>query len=77
MGYIGQQLWDIFSQNNQKYYGIYWLKIVGYICKTMEYWLFGYIKQKPRDILDKIMGYIGQKLWDILWDIFVKAMGYI
>ena len=45
MGYIGQQLWDIFSQNNQKYYGIYWLKIVGYICKTMEYWSFGYIKQ--------------------------------
>ena len=21
------------------------------------------------------MGYIGQKLWDILWDIFVKSYG--
>ena len=28
-------------------------------------------------ILVKIMGYTGQKLWDILWDIFVKTIGYI
>ena len=36
-----------------------------------------YILQNLRDVLGKIRGYTGQKLWDILWDIFVKAMAYI
>ena len=48
MGYIGQTLWDIFFdilvKNCRITFGIYWS--------------IGYINQKQRDILGKIMGYI-------------------
>ena len=72
MGYIWQNLRDLFSQK----YGIYLAKTLGYIWQNYGiYWSMGYIKIKLRDILGKIMGYIGQKLWDILWDIFVKSYG--
>ena len=33
------------------------------------------ISKTLRDILGKSIGYIGQKLWDKLWDIFVKSYG--
>ena len=67
MGYIEQTLWDIFDKG----YGIY-LESYGI------YWSIGYIKQKLRDGLGKILGYRKLKLWDILWDIFDKNLrGYI
>ena len=76
MGYIWQKLWDILGKNYGIYYEIYWLKIVEYILQNYKiYWSIGYIKIKLRDGLGKIMGYIGQKLWDILWDIFFKSYG--
>ena len=57
-------------------YGIYWIKIVGYIWQNYGiYWSIGYIKIKLRDIIGKIMGYIGQQLWDKLRDIFGKSYG--
>ena len=34
----------------------------------------GYIKQKLRDVLGKIIGST-VKTWDMLWDIFVKSYG--
>ena len=44
---------------------------MGYIWqKYWIYWSIGYIKQKLRDVLGKIMGYKGQKL-----DIFAKTIG--
>ena len=42
-----------------------------YCAKNIGYFI-GYVKQKLWDILGKTMGYIGQKLWDILWDILIK-----
>ena len=48
-------------------YGIYLAKTFHFIGLRLEVIL--------RVILDKIMGYIGQKLWDIPWDIFVKSYG--
>ena len=64
MGYIWPKLWDIFGKN----YGIYWAKtigyimgyiwkIVGYICKIMEF-----IHKDHGIILGKTMGYIGLRL---------------
>ena len=65
------------GKNNGIYYGIHWLKIVGYICQNSGiYWSIGYIKIQLGDGLGeygiywgKIMGYnkgyIFQKLWDI------------
>ena len=51
-------------------------KTMGYIWqKYGVYWSNGYIKQKLRDVLGKIMGYTRKKLWDIfgkIWDIFGK-----
>ena len=35
----------------------------------------GYIDQKLWGILAKTVGYIWKKLWDILWDIWVKNNG--
>ena len=46
---------------------------MGYIWQNYGiYWSIEYIKQNLRDVLVKIMGVILQKLWDILWDIFVN-----
>ena len=60
MGYIRQKLWDILGKNNEIYYWIYLLKIVGYIWQNYGiYWSIGYIKQNLREILGKIKGYIG------------------
>ena len=59
MSYVRQKCLNMPGKN----FGIYWLLIVGYIL------------QKLRDILGKIIRYIGQKLWYILWDIFVKSYG--
>ena len=60
MGYIRQKLWDILGKNYEMYYGIYLLKIVGYIWQNYGiYWSIGYIKQNQREILGKIKGYIG------------------
>ena len=58
-------------------YGIYWSniidKIIGYIWQNYGmYWSIGYIKQKLRDVLGKIIGYTGKKLWNTLRDIVVK-----
>ena len=39
------------------------------------YWSMGYIKQKFMDVLGKIIGSIGKKLWNILRDIFFKSYG--
>ena len=52
---------------------------MGYILQNYGiYWSIGYIKQKLRNILGKILGYRKLKLWDIIWDIFDKnLMGYI
>ena len=62
------------GKNYGIYYGIYWLKIVGSLWQNYGiYWSIGYIKQKLRDVLGKIMGYKRQKLRDILG----KTMGYI
>ena len=85
MGYLCQKLWDILGKNYGICYGIYWLKIVSYICQNSGiYSSIGSSKLKLRDGLGD-MGYIGQKSWDILRDIFfksygiylLKAMGYI
>ena len=61
MGYICQKLWDLFD-------------------KKRGAWDMGYTG--PLDILSKTMGRLRQnygiywkKLWDILWDIFVKSYG--
>ena len=71
IGYIRPKVWDILGKHYGIYYGIYWLKIVGYICQNYGiYWSIGYIKQKLRDVFGKILGYRKLKLWDILWDIF-------
>ena len=71
MLYIRQKLWDILGKHYGIYYGIYWLKIVGYIWQNSGiYWSIGDIKIKLRDIFGKIIGYIWQKL-------FEKIMGYI
>ena len=35
----------------------------------------GYIKPKQRDILSKTMGYIGLRIWVILWDMVGKYYG--
>ena len=60
---------DIFGKN----YCIYWAKILRYIWHNYGInWSIGYIK-KQWDIFFKIMRFMGQKLWDILWDIFVKT----
>ena len=56
---------DIVGKNYGIYNGIYWLKIVAYICQNSGiYWSIGYIKLKLRDGLGeyeiyrrKIMGY--------------------
>ena len=49
---------------------------MGYIWQNYGiYSSIEYIKQKLRDVLGKIMGYIGKQLWEILWDIFVKSYG--
>ena len=57
-------------------FGIYSAKAMGYIWQNYGiYWSIGYILQKLTDVLGKIMGYTGQILWDILWDIFVKSYG--
>ena len=64
------------KKNYGIYYRIYWLKIVEYIWQNSGIYLsIGYIKIKLRDILRNIMGYIGQTLRDIVWDIFVKSYG--
>ena len=67
-----------------KSYGKYWAKIMGYITgyigqilgdifgKTMGYTVPLDIFNKTNGCLGNIMGYIGKKLWDILWDIFAK-----
>ena len=76
MGYIRQKQWYILGKHYGLFYGKYWLKFVGYIWQNYRiYWSIGYIKQKFKDILDTIMGYIGQTLCYILWDIFVKSYG--
>ena len=76
MGYIRQKLGLIFGKNYGKYYGIYWFKIVQYIWQNFGiYWSIEYINQKLCDILGKIVGYVRQKVGDILWDIFVKSYG--
>ena len=55
---------------------IYWFKIFEYIWQNFGiYWSIGYINQKLWDILGKILGYVGQTLGDILLDIFVKSYG--
>ena len=61
MGYIGQKLWDIFSKSHKKY-----------LAKAM-----GYIRQNYGIYNATTMGYFGQKLYNILWDILVKTIGYI
>ena len=83
MGYSCQKLWDILGKNYGIDYGIYWLKIVGYICQNSEiYWSIGYIKLKLRDGLGrygiyrgKFMGYTNQYIFQKLWDIFVISYG--
>ena len=52
MRYIQQKLWDILGKKYETYYGIYWFKIVGYICKTMEF-----IQKDHGIIFSKTMGY--------------------
>ena len=46
-----------------------------YLAKSGIYWAIGYIKQKLWDILGKRRDILEKKLWDILWDIFVKSYG--
>ena len=77
MGYIRLKVWDILGKNYRIYYGIYWLKLVGYIWKMwniLVYWKYkvkdkGYIKQNNGIYRSKFivytMGYICQQLWDI------------
>ena len=89
MGYIRQKQWYILGKHYGLFYGKYWLKFVGYIWQNYRiYWSIGYIKQKVKDILGKIMGYICQKLWDIydknkgvycvkLWDTLWDVIGNI
>ena len=49
---------------------------MGYICQNYGIYLsIGYIRQKLRDFLGKIMGYTGKKLWDTLRDTFVESYG--
>ena len=61
MGYIRQNLWDILGKDYRKYYGLYWFKIVEYILQKFGiYWSIGYINHKLRDILSKIVGYMGK-----------------
>ena len=56
-GIYSEKLWDILGKKCGLYYGIYGLKIVGYIWQNYGiYCNIGYIKQKLRDILGKIMG---------------------
>ena len=38
------------------------------------YWSIVYIKQKLRDVLGKMMGYTGPKLWDTLRDIICQKL---
>ena len=81
------KLWDILGKNYWTYYGMYWYKIVGYICKTM-----GLIQKENKIILDKnygiywaktignTMGYIWQnyEIYFIKYGIYLaKTMGYI
>ena len=55
---------------------MYSVKTMGYILQNYGIYLsIGYIKQKLRNVLGKIMGYTGKRLWDILWDIFAKSYG--
>ena len=61
MGYIHKN-YDILGKNFRTYYWIYWLKIVGYICQNYAIqWSIGFIRQKLRNVLGKMMGYKRQK----------------
>ena len=77
IGYIWLKVWDILGKNYRIYYGIYCLKLVGYIWKIwniLVYWKYkvkdkGYIKQNNgiyrAKFIGYTMGYICQQLWDI------------
>ena len=66
---------DIVGRNYGIYYGIYWLKIVAYICQNSGiYWSIGYIKLKLGDGLGEY-GIKKEKSRDILRDIFFKRYG--
>ena len=45
-------------------------KLLDIFGKTMGYTGPLDILRKTKGYISKIMGYIGQKLWDIVWDIF-------
>ena len=61
IGYIRQKVGDILFKHCWIYLAKLW--------DILVHWIF---KQKLRNILGKIMGYITQKLRDIPWDIFDK-----
>ena len=64
MGYIIPKILDILDY--RLYYGIYLVKIMGYIGRRLLVIL--------GDILDKNYGiYVKETLWDILRDIYVKS----
>ena len=64
--YLGKKIGKI-GLRYRFFYGIYSAMAMGYIWQNYGiYWYIGYILQKLRDVLGKIMGYTLQKLCDIL-----------